>query len=206
MRSEFGQLADRWVPRASASIVVVALVLGGGCQAAHVGKPVAASIAGDDADSQLEFWHSLAEQRIACNDDVFHGLLLYLDKTDPNADYATRVAALRRRGLLADSFARPGDEAVSRGQLAEMLARALHIKGGVTMMVFGPSPRYALREMYYMNLFPPSTPNQTFSGAEFVGIMGKIDDYEHRDSAAYPAAVIAPGASEEAQPAGGGAR
>jgi hypothetical protein len=32
--------------------------------------------------------------------------------------------------------------------------------------------------MVYLNLFPPSSPEQTFSGSEFVGIIGRAEDYQ----------------------------
>jgi len=46
------------------------------------------------------------------------------------------------------------------------------------MHIFGPIPRYAVRELVYAGIFPPSSPQQTFSGAEFVGVIGKLDDYQ----------------------------
>ena len=47
--------------------------------------------------------------------------------------------------------------------------------------------RYAMRELVYMDLFPPSTPNQTFSGAEYLGIIGRIEDYQRGDNPELPA-------------------
>ena len=46
------------------------------------------------------------------------------------------------------------------------------------MRLFGPSPRYAVRELQYMNLFPQSSPQQTFSGQELLGIIGRAEDYQ----------------------------
>jgi hypothetical protein len=48
------------------------------------------------------------------------------------------------------------------------------------MRLVGPAPmngRYAVRELQFMELYPPSSPNQTFSGTEFLGIIGKLEDY-----------------------------
>ena len=46
---------------------------------------------------------------------------------------------------------------------------------------------YATRELVYLELYPPSTPNQTFSGAEYVGIIGRIEDYQRGDNVELPA-------------------
>jgi hypothetical protein len=59
------------------------------------------------------------------------------------------------------------------------------------MRAFGPTPRYATRELVYLDLYPPSGPNQTFSGTEFLGIMGKIEDYQRAERLT-PAAAAGP--------------
>ena len=138
----------------------------------------------------MEFWHQLAERPVTGNDDAFHGLLLYLDGEDPSQDYAGRVETLKSRGLLPRGFNQPAERAVDRGTLAVAITKALDIKGGWAMRVFGPTPRYATRELQYLDLYPPSSPNQTFSGTEFLGIMGKFEDFQREGTA--EASNIAP--------------
>src|SRR5437016_1676422 len=157
---------------------IIAVLMVAGCQTIRVHEPVAQSLGANDADAQMEFWHRLGEEHITCNDDAFHGLLLYIDGDDANADYASRVNALRSRHLLPANFDRPANEAVTRGTLAVAIVRALKIKGGVLLHLTNDHERYAVRELMYENVYPPSTPNQTFSGAEFLGIMGRVEDYQ----------------------------
>src|SRR5207237_1202942 len=139
------------------------LGLASGCQTARVERPLTRELGGNDPNQQLEFWHRLAEQSVTSNDDAFHGLLLFLDGDDPAADYAGRVRTLQSRGLLP-SFNQPAEQAVQRGTLAVALVKALDIKGGVMLRLLGPTPRYAVRELVFMELYPPSSPSQTFSG------------------------------------------
>jgi hypothetical protein len=167
-------------------MVLCALLLLTGCQAAHVPESVVAKFPGDDTAAQLDFWHGLAEEKLTSNDDAFHGLILYLDNTDPSANYDQRVATLRSRGLLPAHFSEPGDLAVERGTLAFAIVRTLHLRGGWVMHVFGPSPRYAVKELVDQEIFPPSSPQQTFSGSEFVGVIGKLEDYQGTASAQSP--------------------
>jgi len=157
----------------------VILLFGGGCHAPQVEKPLTASLPEDPVDAQLEFWHGLEDRPITCNDEAFHGILLLLDGKDDSLDYAMRANRLKSRHLLAVNFDRPGTEAVQRGTVATALVRGLKIPGGVMMSITGAAPRYATRELVYRGMFPPSSPEQTFSGAEFVGIMGKAEDYQH---------------------------
>ena len=68
--------------------------------------------------------------------------------------------------------------------------RLLNNKGGVTVHVVGPLPRYAVRELMFLNVYPPSTPNQALSGTEFVGIIGRVEDFQRGNPADVPAAVL----------------
>jgi hypothetical protein len=176
--------------------VLGASLLSAGCHSAKVAEPLTAKLGGSDPDSQLEFWHTLAQRNLTSNDEAFHGLLLYLSDGDPATDYDGRVKELKSRGLLDASFHQPADQAVERGILAQTIVRALKIKGGVFQRLTHDNPRYAVRELMYMDLYPASSPNQTFSGTEFLGIMGRIEDYQRGNPADYPAAVL-PGEHEQ---------
>lgn len=171
-----------------------------GCHTAHVSESVASKYGANDPDAQIEFWHALGEKTVTCNDDAFHGLLIYVDGDDKSETYVGRVDTLKSRGLLPANFNAPPTQAVDRGTLAVAIARALKIRGGLMMRATGTAPRYAVRELMYEGVYPPSSPNQTFSGAEFLGVMGKMEDWQRGNSVEVPAAVL-PG---EAKGSGGG--
>lgn len=149
-----------------------------GCQAARVDQPVVAKLGGVDPDTQMDFWHTLADQSVTSNDDALHGLLIYLDGSDDSQGYDQRVQKLIDRGLLPANFSSPAEEGVTRGTLAVALVKTLKVRGGLMMSLFGPNPRYAVKELEFLDLFPPSSPNQTFSGTEFLGVIGKLEDYQ----------------------------
>ena len=165
-------------PRRLSACGLAATLLLAGCTAAKVANPLTAERAGNDPDSQLAFWHTLAERPITSNDEAFHGLLLFLEDEDPAQDYAGRVATLHSRQMLPVGFDRPADESILRGTLAVAITRILDLEGGLMMHLVGPTPRYATRELLHARIYPPSSPNQTFSGAEFLGIIGRIEDYQ----------------------------
>ena len=181
------------------SAVLALLICGCQTTPTHVPDSLTAKFGGSEPDAQMEFWHQLTDKPLTSNDDAFHGLLLYMDGGDGAADYAARVDNLRSRNMLPKGFAEPGDVAVSRGTLAVAIMRLINLKGGVTTRMFGPSPRYAVRELMFVNVYPQSSPNQTFSGSEFVGIIGRIEDYQRGNPADAPAAVL-PGEVEANQP------
>lgn len=162
----------------SLGALLATLLVVTGCQRPVVTEPLTGPLGDSAPETQLEFWHRLAERPVTSNDEAFHGLLLYLDGQDPATTYDQRVAALKARGLLPDGFAEPGEQALSRGTAALAIARALKIRGGLMMTVAPDSSRYALRELVYLNLFPQSSPNQTFSGGEFLGVVGRMEDWQ----------------------------
>lgn len=149
-----------------------------GCQSAHVESSLTENLGGDGVEQQLEFWHTLATRKLTSNDDAFHALLLYVDQKDEAKTYDQRVAALKSRNMLPANFSEPADVAVTRGTLSVAIVNILQLKGGVVMQLFGPTPRYATRELQYVGLYPDSSPNQTFSGDQFVSIIGRIEDYQ----------------------------
>ena len=161
-----------------------------GCQSPRVPNPLTTTSGGNAPDQQIAFWHDLSHRSITCNDEAFHGLLLFLYQTDPAPDYAARVKLMHERKLLPDKFDRPADESVDRGTLAVAITRSMRIKGGWALHTFGDSPRYAVRELEYLGLFPTSSPSQTFSGEDFVAIIGRLEDYQRGDPSNVPAGVM----------------
>ena len=186
-------------------VMTVTLVWLGGCHAtsSHIAQPLAPELAKSDPDVQVEFWHTLPDRKAVSNDEAFHGLLLFADGDDRSADYAGRVETLKQRRMLPGDFSATAGEPARRGTVAVALAEVLSIRGGLTMHLFGSSSRYAVRELQYAGLFPPSSPQQTFSGAEFLGIIGRAEDYQRAQGPAEdelpPAA-----AAEAAGDTGGG--
>lgn len=150
-----------------------------GCGSAQVAEPLTGTTSGNDEASQLEFYHTLAERNMASNDEAFHALLLFFHGEDPADTYPGRVAALKANGFLPDSYDRPSNLAVTKGDMAVVIVNALDIKGGLTMRVLGPSPRYALKELQQLGLAPPgSSANQTISGSQVLTVIGKMEDYQ----------------------------
>lgn len=161
-------------------------MLGGsiGCAESRRGEPLAAALSGSDEESQVNFWLALADRDVVSNDEAFHALLLFVDGEDPAADYTGRVAALKQRSMLPHSFNALADAPARRGALAIAFARVLEIRGGLLMrLTGGTASRYALRELVYRGVYPPSSENQTFSGAEFSGVIGRLEDFQRSAAA-----------------------
>jgi hypothetical protein len=171
MRSDF----PRW-PVLALMVVFAAFV--SGCQSHTRGVSLPPSLGGNDPQMQMDFWHVLPERKVVSNDEAFHALLLFVDGKDLTGDYAGRVKLLTERRMLPSHFNEDSEAAIRRGTVAVAIMRALRLEGGLTIHLFGVYSRYAVREMEYVGLFPPSSPQQTFSGAEFLGIIGRAEDFQ----------------------------
>ena len=108
---------------------------------------------------------------------------------DESADYAARVKTLKQGGMLPANFNEPAEAAIRRGTWRLRLCSAARERRGHDPH-FWASPRYATRELMFLNVFPASTPNQALSGNELVGIMGRVEDYQRGNPADYPATVL----------------
>ena len=159
-------------------ILAAAALCLGACNNAQVAHPLTEQLAGNSPEMQLDFWHTLATRPVTSNDEAFHGLILYVNGQDDSTDYAGRVEWMNSQNMLPQDFDRPSNEAVHHGTLAVAITRLLDIKGGLIMRLFGPTPRYATRELRYMKIIPRVSPHQTLSGIEFVGLVARIEDYQ----------------------------
>jgi hypothetical protein len=149
----------------------------GGCQRTRVAETLDASIAQGTDASDLEFWHSLSGRSAVTNNEGLHGVLVLSDGKDPTLTWDERLALLKERAWVVDGFDAPGDATIERGTLAKALCHALGIEGGVMMRLTHRAPRYALRELAFLRVMASTTDNQVVNGRDYLGIMGKAQDY-----------------------------
>ncbi len=60
------------------------------------------------------------------------------------------------------------------------VCKALGIRGGLTMRIFGISERYGFRECTYLGLVPGGSQWDKVSGSELVGILAHAADYREK--------------------------
>lgn len=178
----------RDTPMTSLRFVLAAVALGfgalSGCARTTVELPLETNYAADDIGAEAAFWDNLPYRTAVTNDEALHGLLLTVDGVDPTGGYSARVAEGVKRGWLPKGFSEPANLAMQRGRLAVALCVWAKINGGVTMRIVGPIPRYAVRELVYLNILPySSTENMSFSGLEFTAALSKTQDYIDAEAA-----------------------
>ena len=93
---------------------------------------------------------------------------------------ADAAAALSGQGWSVPE--RSADEPLTLGEYSYLLMQAFELKGGVMYRIF-PGPRYAGRELAYLELIKGDTsPYRTFSGEEAIGILGRLMEWKEEQS------------------------
>lgn len=88
---------------------------------------------------------------------------------------ALREEMLRQK-LAAERFRAEADEAVTRAEVAFVVARAIDLHSGLNWMLSGLG-RYALRELEYRGIIDPASEYGYVSGGEFLGILRRADEF-----------------------------
>jgi hypothetical protein len=127
---------------------------------------------------ELDFLEALDKQVVVTNDDALHGLLMFADGTDLSTSFEGRVEVAKRKEWIPSSWDRPADESAQVGWMSVAACRVLNIKGGLTMRLTGPTPRYATKELVFMEVLPLRTENQSLSGKEFVDFLNRLNRFQ----------------------------
>ena len=165
----------------AASLAAVLLVLSvGGCAPAGV-KGVRAfedlPAAEGEGMSDAEFFYELTNKKYCSTDDAYRGVLLFIDGRDTSGNFQERTARAQMHGVVKKSWKHSPEAPITKGKVAYMFARALEIRGGVMYNITDACPRYALRELIYKDIIVSGSEDHKLSGAEYVGILGRADDY-----------------------------
>lgn len=127
------------------------------------------------ADQELDFLAAVEKMPAVTSNDALHAFLLLQDGDDTARDYAGRLAEGVRRGWIPAGHAQAADEVAKVGWLATAGCVVMQVKGGLTMRLVGPIPRYATKELVYMEILPLRTENQVLTGSEFVDYLNRLE-------------------------------
>jgi hypothetical protein len=151
---------------------------------------------------ELDFIDALMNQVVVTNGDALHGLISFADGADLATTYEGRVEVAKRKGWIPAGWDRPAEESAQVGWIAVAGCRILDIKGGLTMRLSGPTPRYATKELVFMDIIPLRTENQSLSGKEFVDLLNRLERFQKNGRALALARQQESQAGAEVIPAG----
>jgi len=153
--------------------LLLALLLAAACSRTTFRDSAADRLAAPE--SELDFWDALAERRAVTNSDALHALLLYAGS--PGTGFEERLRSARAKGWVAEGAALPAQESAEAGLVARAVCMEFGVRGGLTMRLFGPSRRYALKELAYLGWLPEMGEGQALSGLQLIALLSAADDH-----------------------------
>lgn len=118
-----------------------------------------------------------AQKRIVYNYDAAKAMVILMQVDEEYIALDAQVGYLREQGLIPRRAAFDPALPLRRGLLAYMVRQALGVPGGVALHLFGPSQRYALKELSVQGLISPGLTRDLISGEEFVQVMNQAVQY-----------------------------
>lgn len=129
--------------------------------------------------SQQAYFNKLLSKKNATLFDAYTMLVILLGSEDRYLDFKAKQAFLRQQDILPQAM-RPTEnphQSLEKGVAAYMFCRALKIKGGLWLRLFGITERYALRELIFQNIMFPGNTRDMVSGKELVFIVTQAANY-----------------------------
>lgn len=133
------------------------------------------------------YFAMLAQKRVVFRYDAAKALVILMGVDEEHISLDAQIAYLKAQGLLPKRFHRePFDpqQPLRKGEAAYMFRQALNIQGGLALRLFGPSERYALKELEYQGIMAPGHVRDLVSGMELVQIMDQAARFKLKHTAA----------------------
>ena len=123
-----------------------------------------------EALTTRDFLEGLSSKEYADHRDAAKVLTILLGKEDELTDFglqrdffvSSNLLSARKAGYFV------AEAPVRRGLFAQMLMKALGIKGGLTLRVLGAYERYCLSELVYEDIMIPGSTREWMSGRELI--------------------------------------
>ena len=130
------------------------------------------------ASSDAAFFGELGYKDVATAADTARALAILISEgKETGADFKASKACLTKRGVLPDGWLDTVEPAAPtpKGRLAVLICKALGVKGGLWMRLFGPLPRLALNECAYLEVMAAGCDYGHVTGGELVGVIDRTD-------------------------------
>jgi hypothetical protein len=124
-----------------------------------------------------EYFKRLINQSRARKVDGVYTVIVLLGKEKQFTSFPAEVEFLKENGYLPKGAAWDLNDSLTKGELAFMLYKALKIKGGVHLRVFGASQRYALSELVFMGIMVRGHQDDVVTGRELAYSFIESADY-----------------------------
>jgi hypothetical protein len=105
---------------------------------------------------------------------------LYNKKVSSIADAWRAISIILGKEVSSQDILSDDQGPLTKGRAATLLCKALEIKGGLMLRLFGLNQRYALRELVYEGIIPSGNAQDLMSGREWISSLNRAADYKAR--------------------------
>ena len=125
------------------------------------------------------YFKQLFSKEAAGVSDAYRTLVILLGVDDQYPNTEAQFQYLKKEGIIPKSLRDETDfkAPLRKGALAFMYLKALNIKGGITLRIFGVHQRYALAELIYQDIMIPGIVHDIVSGQELIFTLTQSADY-----------------------------
>jgi hypothetical protein len=125
------------------------------------------------------YFEELLIKKAALNKDACKIIIILLGVEGIYTGIESQIDFLEEAGIISpkEMAAFNPEKPLSKGTAACMFCRALKIRGGLWLMLFGATERYALRELVYEDIMLQGNVDEIISGKELILILTKAAEY-----------------------------
>lgn len=120
---------------------------------------------------------SLSEKDTATFADGLRAVAMLTDEELVTQPWTTLKGRLMERGIVPAEWNYLPASGLTKGHLSYILVEALNIEGGVMLHILPNWRRYAFRECRYVGLVVGNFHEESVSGPDLLGVLGKADIY-----------------------------
>lgn len=125
------------------------------------------------------FYRDLKNKPFATVEDAYRvACIIVNDPGGQKGDFEGCRECCLREGFISDSWDYAPESKVTKGMVASIIARALKIRGGLTMMIVGATQRYALRECVNLKIIQDGPKMKYVTGDELLAILSRSLTYK----------------------------
>ena len=135
------------------------------------------------APDEADFFVNLTMKKLVTFEDGCRGLRTIQTGAYPTETFNKLLTEMKKDKTARKGWKATPDKPLTFGRCAYMLCRMLKIRGGITMIVFGTSERYGLRECVHLHLMPTGAGNHHLTGADFLAILSRAQAYKETGNA-----------------------
>ena len=128
----------------------------------------------------LVYFAELMMKRIAYRYDACKALVILMGVENQFIDLGSQIAFLRKKNILPKTFETEFDptKPLRKGLTAYMFYKALDIRGGLILSLFGISERYSIKELVYQGMMSSGNVKDIVNGEELISILTQAGNYK----------------------------